>query len=288
VPFIDWTFFFSAWELKGRYPAILDHPEYGSAARELYDNAQTLLGKIVKDGLLTARGVYGFWPANSEGDDIVVYKDDSRREVLATFPMLRQQEIIADDKPNRSLADFIAPRDSGHIDYIGAFAVTTGHGAQELAEKFDKDNDQYNSIMVKALADRLAEAFAECLHKRARAEWGYGKNEKLSIEDLIQEKYRGIRPAPGYPSQPDHTEKPVIFDLLEVGDGTGISLTESFAMYPAASVCGLYFAHKEASYFAVNSIGKDQVESYAARKKMKVAEVERWLSPILGYDPGKK
>ena len=186
-----------------------------------------------------------------------------------------------------ALADYIAPRESGRVDYIGAFAVTTGHGCQELAERFEKDNDQYNSIMAKALADRLAEAFAEYLHKRARADWGYGKDEKLSVEDLIAEKYRGIRPAPGYPAQPDHTEKPIIFDLLQVGEATGMTLTENFAMYPAAAVCGLYFAHPEARYFAVNTIGKDQVESYAARKGMKVSEVERWLSPILGYDPAK-
>ena len=288
VPFIDWSPFFHTWEMRGRYPELLNDPVRGPAARELFANALELLQKIVDEKLFSAKGVYGFYPANSDGDDVIVYADVTRTKELARLHTLRQQKDNQRGKPQLALADFIAPRDSGHIDYIGAFAVTTGHGAQELAEKFDKDNDQYNSIMVKALADRLAEAFAECLHKRARAEWGYGKNEKLSIEDLIHEKYRGIRPAPGYPSQPDHTEKPVIFDLLEVGDGTGISLTESFAMYPAASVCGLYFAHKEASYFAVNSIGKDQVESYAVRKKMKVAEVERWLSPILGYDPAKK
>ena len=212
----------------------------------------------------------------------------TRTKELARLHTLRQQKDNQRGKPQLALADFIAPHDSGHVDYIGAFAVTTGHGTQELAERFDRENDQYNSIMTKALADRLAEAFAECLHKRARADWGYGKNEKLSPEDLIQERYRGIRPAPGYPAQPDHTEKPVIFDLLQVNEATGITLTESFAMYPAASVCGLYFAHSESHYFAVNSIGKDQVESYAARKGMKVSEVERWLSPILGYDPAKK
>jgi 5-methyltetrahydrofolate--homocysteine methyltransferase len=184
-----------------------------------------------------------------------------------------------------ALADFIAPRETGLIDYIGAFAVTAGHGCQELAEKFEKQNDPYNAIMAKALADRLAEAFAEWLHKRARVEWGYGRSEQLSSEDLIAEKYRGIRPAPGYPAQPDHTEKPLIFDLLQVSQATGIILTENFAMYPAASVCGLYFAHKNSRYFAVSSIGKDQVESYAARKGRSVAEMERWLAPILGYDP---
>ena len=186
-----------------------------------------------------------------------------------------------------ALSDFVAPRGEGLIDYIGAFAVTTGHGTQELAERFERENDQYNSIMAKALADRLAEAFAEYLHKRVRVEWGYGKEEHLTHEDLIAEKYRGIRPAPGYPACPDHTEKPILFDLLKVHEATGIALTESYAMFPAASVCGLYFAHKEAHYFAVSAIGKDQVESYAVRKGMTVAEVERWLGPVLGYDPAR-
>jgi 5-methyltetrahydrofolate--homocysteine methyltransferase len=288
VPFIDWSPFFHTWEMRGHYPDLLSDPARGPAARELFANAQELLKKIVDKKFFAAHAVYGFFPANSEGDDIVVYADVTRTRELARFHTLRQQKESQNGKPQLALADFIAPRDSGHVDYLGAFAVTTGHGTQELAEKFDKQHDQYNSIMAKALADRLAEAFAECLHKRVRAEWGYGKHEHLSNEDLIQEKYRGIRPAPGYPSQPDHTEKPILFDLLKAGDATGITLTESFAMYPAASVCGLYFAHSGAHYFAVSSIGKDQVESYAARKGMKVAEVERWLSPILGYDPGKK
>ena len=204
---------------------------------------------------------------------------------MKRFHTLRQQKESQRGKPQLALSDFIAPVESGRIDYLGAFAVTAGHGCQELAEKFEKDHDQYNSIMAKALADRLAEAFAEFLHKQARADWGYGKAENLAPQDLIAEKYRGIRPAPGYPAQPDHTEKPSIFDLLQVKEATGITLTESFAMYPAASVCGLYFAHPEAHYFAVSAIGKDQVESYAARKGMKVADVERWLAPILGYDP---
>ncbi len=288
VPFIDWSPFFHTWEMRGRYPDLLSDPARGPAARELFANAQELLKKIVDEKLFSAQGVYGFYPANSDGDDIIVYADVTRTKELARLHTLRQQKDNQRGKPQLALADFIAPRESGHVDYLGAFAVTTGHGTQVLAEKFDKDNDQYNSIMTKALADRLAEAFAEYLHKRARAEWGYGRNELLSNQDLIQEKYRGIRPAPGYPSQPDHTEKPLIFDLLNVSEATGITLTENFAMYPAASVCGLYFAHKEASYFAVSSIGKDQVESYAARKGMKVADVERWLSPILGYDPAKK
>ncbi|HET7007021.1 MAG TPA: methionine synthase, partial [Candidatus Binatia bacterium] len=234
VPFIDWSPFFHTWEMRGRYPDLLKDPVRGPAARELFANARELLQKIVAEKLFTAQGVYGFYPANSDCDDIVVYADVTRTKELTRLHTLRQQKDNQRGKPQLALADFIAPRDSGHVDYIGAFAVTTGHGTQELAEKFDKDNDQYNSIMTKALADRLAEAFAECLHKRARADWGYGKNEKLSNEDLIQEKYRGIRPAPGYPSQPDHTEKPLIFELLQVSDATGITLTESFAMYPAA------------------------------------------------------
>jgi len=285
VPFIDWSPFFHTWEMRGRYPSLLDDPVRGPAARELFANAQELLEKIVGKKLFKAKAVYGFYPANSEGDDIVLYTDTTRTKELTRFHALRQQKETQSGKPQLSLADFVAPRSSGLVDYIGAFAVTSGTGAQELAEKFDKQNDQYNSIMAKALADRLAEAFAEFLHQRARADWGYGKDEKLTREDLIEEKYRGIRPAPGYPACPDHTEKPILFDLLGVTEATGITLTESFAMFPAASVCGLYFSHKEAHYFAVNSIGKDQVESYAARKGMKVSEIERWLSPVLGYDP---
>ncbi len=288
VPFIDWSPFFHTWEIRGRYPDLLQDPTRGPAARELFANAQELLREIVEKRRLTARGVYGFFPANSEGDDIVVYADPSRGEILTRLHTLRQQKLNSAGKPQLALADYIAPRESGRLDYIGAFAVSAGHGCQELAERFEKDHDQYNAIMVKALADRLAEAFAECLHKRVRSEWGYGKNETLSHADLIGEKYRGIRPAPGYPAQPDHTEKPLLFELLKVGEATGITLTESYAMYPAASVCGLYFAHAGARYFAVSSIGKDQVESYAARKGMTVEEVERWLSPILGYDPAKK
>jgi 5-methyltetrahydrofolate--homocysteine methyltransferase len=288
VPYIDWSPFFHTWEIRGRYPDLLDDAARGPAAQELFANARELLREIVEKKLFAAHAVYGFFPANSDGDDIAVYADATRTKEMARLHTLRQQRDNRRGKPQLALADFIAPRDSGHVDYIGAFAVTAGHGCQELAERYEREHDQYNSIMAKALADRFAEAFAECLHKRARAEWGYGKNEKLSPEDLIAEKYRGIRPAPGYPAQPDHTEKPIIFELLQAGEATGITLTESFAMYPAASVCGLYFAHSESRYFAVASIGKDQVESYAARKGMKVAEIERWLSPILGYDPAKK
>jgi 5-methyltetrahydrofolate--homocysteine methyltransferase len=287
VPFIDWSPFFHTWEMRGRYPDLLNDPARGAAARELFTNAQELLQRIVCEKLFTAHGVHGFYPANSEGDDIIVYADATRTQEIARLHTLRQQKDNQRGRPQLALSDYIAPRQSGLVDYIGAFAVTAGHGAQELAERFDKEHDQYNSIMAKALADRLAEAFAECLHKRVRSEWGYGKSEQLTQQELIAEKYRGIRPAPGYPAQPDHTEKPIIFDLLQVSEATGITLTENFAMYPAASVCGLFFAHNDAHYFAVSSIGKDQVESYAARKGMTVREIERWLSPILGYDPAK-
>ncbi len=285
--YIDWTFFFSAWELKGRFPAILEHDVYGAAARELYDNARTLLARIIDGKLLTANGTYGFWPANSDGDDIVVYQDDDRRKELVRLPMLRQQEVIADRRPNRSLADFIAPRDSGVPDYIGMFAVTTGLGADDLVHAFERDHDDYNAIMVKALADRLAEAFAEYLHAQARKDWGYGEAERLTPEDLVAEKYRGIRPAYGYPACPDHTEKHKLFDLLDAGR-QGITLTESFAMLPAASVSGLYFSHPEAKYFNVGRIGRDQLASYARRKGMAVDEAERWLAPNLAYDPAEQ
>jgi 5-methyltetrahydrofolate--homocysteine methyltransferase len=282
--FIDWTYFFSAWELKGRFPGILDHPEYGPAARELYGHAQALLSRIVEGRLLTARGVYAFWPANSEGDDIVAYTDDSRQTVLARMPMLRQQEVIPDGRPNRSLADFIAPIESGVPDYIGMFAVTAGIGADDLVRRFEQDHDDYQAIMVKALADRLAEAFAEYLHAQARKDWGYGAGEHLSNEDLIAEKYRGIRPAPGYPACPDHSSKFTLFDAIDARR-QGISLTDSGAMFPAAAVSGWYFSHPEARYFNVGRIGRDQVESYASRKKMTVEEVERWLAPNLAYEP---
>jgi 5-methyltetrahydrofolate--homocysteine methyltransferase len=312
VPFIDWTFFFSAWELKGRFPAILDHPQYGAAARELYDHARALLGRICAGRLLAARGVYGFWPANSEGDDVVLYAvgsgigdqgsatADPRSPIsgpvgivrfpgpaeIARFPMLRQQEENPDGKPNLSLADFVAPRGSGLIDYVGAFAVTAGIGAADLAGAYERDLDDYHAIMVKALADRFAEAFAEYLHARARRDWGYGEHEALSPDDLVAERYRGIRPAFGYPACPDHSEKRTLFALLAAGRA-GITLTESCAMAPAASVSGLYFAHPQARYFAIGRIGRDQVEQYAARKGESVQEVERWLAPNLAYDTGR-
>jgi 5-methyltetrahydrofolate--homocysteine methyltransferase len=280
VPYIDWTFFFAAWELKGRFPAILDHPQYGPSARELYDHGRRLLDRIIAERLLTIRGVYGFWPAHSLGDDIVVY--ETGRELLR-FNMLRQQEQQPDGNPNLSLADFIAPHDSGLQDFIGAFAITGGLGAEDLAAAFERDVDDYHAIMVKALADRLAEAGAEWLHARARADWSYGASEQLSTEELIAERYRGIRPAFGYPACPDHSEKYKLFDLLQAGRA-GMSLTESAAMAPAASVSGLYFAHPQARYFTVGRIGRDQVESYAARKGVTVEEVERWVRPNLGYD----
>jgi 5-methyltetrahydrofolate--homocysteine methyltransferase len=281
--YIDWTFFFSAWELKGRFPAILEHPQYGAAARELYDNAQSLLKRIISEKLLRARGAYAFWPANTVGDDIILFTDDSRRNELARLPMLRQQEVIADGRPNRSLADFIAPLESGVPDYVGMFAVTAGLGADQLAKQFEGDHDDYNAIMVKALADRLAEAFAEYLHAQARSDWGYGSNEGLSNDELIAEKYRGIRPAYGYPACPDHSEKFKLFDLVDARRVV-IELPESAAMPPAASVSGLYFSHPEAKYFNVGRIDRDQLEDYAKRKGQPIEVVERWLGSSLGYE----
>jgi 5-methyltetrahydrofolate--homocysteine methyltransferase len=286
VPFIDWSPFFHTWEIRGRYPDLLKDPVRGGAAKELFANAQALLKEIVEKKLLTAHAVYGFYPANGVGDDIVLYADASRGKEIARFFTLRQQKESQRGKPQYALADFVAPVESGLVDYIGAFAVTAGHGADALVARFEKDHDQYNAIMAKALADRLAEAFAECLHKRARTEW-YGRDERLSNDDLIAERYRGIRPAPGYPACPDHTEKRRLFDLLAVEEATGITLTENFAMLPAAAVCGLYFANKEARYFAVSAVGRDQIESYAGRRGVAVEEVERWLSPVLAYDPAR-
>jgi len=280
IPFIDWTFFFSAWELKGRFPGILDDPTIGQAARELYGHAREILDRIVREKALTPRGVYGFWPANSIGDDIVVYKDDARRAVLARFAMLRQQEPIADARPNRSLADFVAPKDSMAPDYIGAFAVTAGIGVEKLVKEYEAKGDDYSAIIVKALADRLAEAFAEYLHAQARRDWNYGKNESFTPDELIGERYRGIRPAFGYPACPDHTEKRVLFDLLDA-PAIGITLTESCAMWPAASVSGLYLSHPQAKYFAVGRIGRDQLADYAKRKGLSIEDAERILAPNL-------
>jgi 5-methyltetrahydrofolate--homocysteine methyltransferase len=285
IPYIDWSPFFHTWELKGRYPTIFEDPTVGPKAKELYDDARHLLDEIVKKRLLTAKGVYGFFAAASIGDDIELYVDVSRKTTVTTIHHLRQQSEKPAGQCNLSLADYVAPKDSGRQDYVGAFAVTAGIGLDELCKRFDKDHDDYNSIMAKSLADRLAEAFAECLHKRVREEWGYGKNEQLTSDDLIRERYRGIRPAPGYPACPDHTEKRLLFDLLQVEKHTGITLTESYAMWPAASVSGFYVSHPDARYFAVGKIGKDQVEDYAHRKGMDLRTVERWLSPNLNYEP---
>jgi 5-methyltetrahydrofolate--homocysteine methyltransferase len=284
LDYIDWTFFFSAWELKGKFPKILEHPTWGAAARDLYAQGQKLLRRIIDEKLLTPRGVYGFWPAASQGDDIVLYRDAARAQELTRFCMLRQQSPNPGGKPNLSLADFVAPPDTGLRDHVGAFAVTTGIGVDALVAEYERALDDYSAIMVKALADRLVEAFAEYLHERARREWGYGTDEALSNEDRIAEKYRGIRPAFGYPACPNHPEKRTLFSLLEA-PALGIELTESFAMAPAASVSGLYFAHPQAHYFTVGRIGRDQVESYAKRTGMTLREAERWLAPNLGYEP---
>ena len=283
VPFIDWTFFFHAWELRGKFPDVLDHPDHGEAARELYANATAMLERLVEAGELKASGVYGFWPAVSEGDDIVLFTDAGLAEEAARFPMLRQQREKADDKPQYSLADFVAPRESGRVDHVGAFALTAGIGAEDIARAFEAQHDDYSAIMAKALADRLAEAFAEMLHRRARREWGYAADEDLSREDLIAERYRGIRPAFGYPACPDHLPKRRLFDLLGAED-VGMSLSESLAMLPAASVSGIYLQHPEARYFAVGRVGRDQVEDYARRMGMPLDEIERWLAPNLGYE----
>jgi 5-methyltetrahydrofolate--homocysteine methyltransferase len=285
VPLIDWSPFFTTWELKGKYPKIFEDPNVGETAKRLYDDARKLLDKIVLKRLLKARGVYGFWPAASDGDDIVVFSDESRSTELHRFFTLRQQWERKGQTHFTALADFIAPLGSGRNDYLGAFAVTAGDGCDALVKQYDADHDDYHSIMTKAIADRLAEALAEYLHAKARRDWQYGRDERFTNEQLIAEEYRGIRPAPGYPAQPDHTEKRTLFDLLDATASTGIVLTETFAMHPAASVCGLYFAHPQARYFAVDRLTRDQVESYAQRKGMPVAEAERWLSSNLGYDP---
>jgi 5-methyltetrahydrofolate--homocysteine methyltransferase len=285
VPYVDWTPFFSAWELRGTYPRIFENPEWGAKAREVFDDAQAMLKRLIAERRLKARAVYGFFPANAAGDDIEVYTDESREGLLGTVHALRQQADKGEDEPDQALADFIATRESGLADWIGAFAVTTGLGADEIVAGHERQHDDYAAIMVKALADRLAEALAEWLHRRARADWGYGRDESLSVEELIREKYRGIRPAPGYPACPDHTEKRLLFDLLGGEERVGIRLTETFAMWPAASVCGFYFAHPQARYFSLGKIGRDQVLDYHRRKGMDLRSVERWLAPNLGYDP---
>ncbi|MDZ7764915.1 MAG: vitamin B12 dependent-methionine synthase activation domain-containing protein [Melioribacteraceae bacterium] len=283
--YIDWTPFFITWELKGKFPKIFENAKYGEEAKKLYDDANKLLEKIITENLLQANGIFGLFPANSVDDDIEVYTDESRKGLLETFHSLRQQSKKAESVPNLALSDYVAPKETNLNDYIGAFAVTTGIGIEKLIRKFEDEHDDYNSILTKALADRLAEAFAELLHAKVRKEyWGYASDEKLSNEELISENYKGIRPAPGYPAQPDHTEKINLFKLLDVENNTGISLTESLAMYPASSVSGLYFAHPEARYFNVGKLDKSQIQDYAKRKGMSVKEVEKWLSSVLNYD----
>jgi 5-methyltetrahydrofolate--homocysteine methyltransferase len=283
--YIDWTPFFLTWEIKGKFPAILQSEKYGKEAKKLFADANDMIETIIKNNSLTANAVFGLFPANSYGDDIKVFKDESRKSLLTTLHMLRQQIKKADGQPSLSLADFIAPEDTGINDFVGMFAVTAGIGIEKLIAEFKKEHDDYNIILVKAIADRLAEAFAEYLHELVRIDyWGYSKNEDLTNEELINEKYAGIRPAPGYPAQPDHTEKLLIFDCLNVETNTGIKLTESLAMHPAASVCGIYFSHPEARYLNVGKIGKDQVTDYHHRKALSLNDVEKWLQPILNYD----
>ena len=290
IPYIDWTPFFSTWEIKGQYPAILDDSTRGEAARALFEDAQDMLEKIVSEKWMHPKGVIGFWPANQVGeDDIALYTDESRSEELAVLHTLRQQMAKKEGRYNIALADFIAPKATGIADYIGGFAVTAGHGEDEIARRFEEAKDDYSSILLKALADRFAEAFAERMHQRVRKEfWAYVPDETLTNEELIAEKYQGIRPAPGYPAQPDHTEKRILFDLLNAEQNAGIELTESFAMWPGSSVSGLYFAHPEAHYFGVGRVEKDQIEEYAKRKGMSVKDAERWLAPILNYTPGEE
>ena len=283
--FIDWSPFFHTWGLKGIYPRILEHAEHGAQARQVFSEGNALLDVIIEKKLITARGVYGFFPASAIGDDVELYTDDTREKVLERFHFLRQQSNKEGTEPCRSLADFIAPKEVGLHDHMGAFAVTSGIGLRELCDRFKAEHDDYNAIMAEALADRLAEAFAECLHKRVRDEWGYGCAEGLSNADLIREKYRGIRPAAGYPACPDHTEKGSLWRLLDVQANTGMLITESFAMWPGSSVSGLYFAHPESRYFSLGKIDRDQVADYSKRKGMSVAEVERWLGQNLNYDP---
>jgi 5-methyltetrahydrofolate--homocysteine methyltransferase len=283
--YIDWSPFFHTWELRGRYPAIFQHEKYGEQARKLFADAQELLERIVSKKLLKAQAVYGIFPANAVGDDVALYADAARSKELTTFHFLRQQIVKKEGEPSQSLSDFIAPVETGLRDHIGAFAVTTGMGLKEIVTEFQADHDDYNAIMAEALADRLAEAFAECLHRRVREEWGFGREENLTTEQIIAEEYRGIRPAAGYPACPDHTEKQTLWELMDVEKSAGIKLTESFAMWPGSSVSGLYFAHPQARYFGLGKIDRDQVLDYHIRKGMSLEEVERWLGPNLNYDP---
>jgi 5-methyltetrahydrofolate--homocysteine methyltransferase len=282
--YIDWSPFFHTWGLKGIYPRILDDPRQGDEARKIFLDGNKLLDTIIEQNLITARAVYGLFPASAIGDDVQLYTDEARTEPLTRFHFLRQQANREGSEPCRSLADFIAPCETHHPDHLGAFAVTSGIGLTAVCDRFRAANDDYNAIMAEALADRLAEAFAEYLHKRVRDEWGYGLTETYTPEELIQEKYRGIRPAPGYPACPDHTEKGTLWTLLDVESNTGMKLTESFAMWPGSSVSGLYFAHPDSRYFSLGKIGRDQLEDYATRKHMTVEEAERWLGPNLNYD----
>lgn len=284
--YIDWTPFFLSWELRGKYPAIFDDQVVGKEARKLFDDAQALLKRIIVDQSLTAKAVCGIFPANAvNDDDVEIYTDESRTSVQTTLNFLRQQSQKAAGNPNLCLADYVAPKEAHLQDYIGAFVVTAGIGTDELCARYEKDHDDYSSIMVKAIADRLAEAAAEWLHERVRKEiWGYASDETLTNEELIKEAYKGIRPAPGYPACPEHTEKRKLFDLLSAEQHTSVVLTESYAMFPAASVSGWYFAHPEAKYFPLGKIQRDQVEDYARRKGMSVEEAERWLAPNLGYE----
>jgi 5-methyltetrahydrofolate--homocysteine methyltransferase len=281
---IDWTPFFMAWELKGSYPAIFNSPNFGKQARQLFDDAKLMLRRIVDEKLISAHGIAGLFPANSVGDDIEVYSDEKRSSVVCRLSTLRQQSRKTDSQSNLALSDFIAPKETGLTDYVGAFVVTAGAGIERIVERFEKEFDDYSSIMIKALADRLAEAFAESLHGIVRSElWGYAKNEALTNRELIKEQYQGIRPAPGYPACPDHTEKRKLFALLDAERNVGVQLTENFAMYPAAAISGYYFSHPQSHYFGLGRISKDQVEDYAVRKGMAVAEAEKWLAPNLNY-----
>jgi 5-methyltetrahydrofolate--homocysteine methyltransferase len=286
VPFIDWSPFFWTWELKGVYPKILSHEKWGSQATELFQDAQDMLKTIIKSKCFKARATIGYWPANSVGDDVELYTDESRTKVLETFHFLRQQkEKIPVDKGYYCLADYIAPKSSGRADYFGAFVVTVGFEVEEFAKTFADKNDDYSAILVKSIGDRFAEATTEWLHKKMRDRLGFGLTENLTVQDLIEERYRGIRPAPGYPACPDHTEKSILWRLLDAEARTGVSLTENFAMNPPSSVSGLYFAHPKANYFQVGNVGLDQIQDYARRTKMSVAEVEKWLAQNLDYEP---
>jgi 5-methyltetrahydrofolate--homocysteine methyltransferase len=280
--YIDWTPFFMTWELAGRYPNILSDEIVGVEAQKLFDDANKMLDEVIANKLLTAKAVIGFWPANSVGDDVKLHVEDANNNM---FHFLRQQSEKAEGQKYNCLADFVAPLETGITDYMGGFAVTAGIGIEKLVEAYEKDHDDYHSIMIKAIADRLAEAFAEHMHERVRKEfWGYAAAEQLSNEDLIKEEYRGIRPAPGYPACPDHTEKRILFNLLQAEDAVQIHLTENFAMHPASSVSGFYFSHPESKYFGLGKINKDQVEEYAARKGESIQYIEKWLSPNLGYE----